>query len=224
MVRVETGSSPHQCSEADRPDRARNGVQSGGQGQGRRPGQWLEGKQQVHVEAGGVTAGAVLGRVQGTGGPITSWALGFDLVTGAGGESHCHSASLPGLSWISGSARWRSMGSGSGTKNWRSQGSGSQSTSNDADGERQGQGEFGELSKPWTRHWAPRATGGHGCAWCPRPGEATTVSSLSILWLGSSSHCHGDPAGLTVHWAGSLRLVGPRELNPSHRAPVEDPI
>lgn len=68
----------------------------------------------------------------------------------------------------------------------------------------------------------PRLAGGHECALRSktRPGEATTESSLSILWwLGPSARCHGNLAGLTICWTQSwhlqVELVGPRELNSS---------
>lgn len=62
----------------------------------------------------------------------------------------------------------------------------------------------------------PRLAGGHECALRSktRPAEATTVSSLSILWwLRPSARCHGNLAGLTICWTQSwhlqVELVGP---------------
>lgn len=52
----------------------------------------------------------------------------------------------------------------------------------------------------------------------PRHPQGASVSWLSNLWwLGSTSCCHGTPAGRTAHWTQSwhlrVRLGGPRGLN-----------
>lgn len=126
--------------------------------------------------------------IKGVGGPITSLPLEARFSQRVRGRSQ--STKLwPRL--LDSDAFLQALDRTSGTENRSAHGSGpaAQGTSRTKARTEAGSGSSAEAQGPLM-----------GVPGGPRPGEATTVSSLPILrWLEPSARCHGNPAGLTVH-------------------------